>query len=41
MPWRTQASPFIELPVDDINSQGFNVLLSVRHFERILLGQKY
>jgi hypothetical protein len=27
--------------VDDINSQGFNVLLSVRHFERILLGQKY
>jgi hypothetical protein len=31
-PWCTQALTFIELPVDNINSRGFNVSLAKHHF---------
>jgi hypothetical protein len=30
--WCTQALAFIELPVDNVNSQGFDVSLSVHRF---------
>jgi hypothetical protein len=32
--------PFVEVPVDNVNSQGFNVLLAVHQFAQTLLWQK-
>jgi hypothetical protein len=40
LPWCTQALAFIELPVDIVTSQGFNVSLAVHYFVRKLLSQK-
>jgi hypothetical protein len=37
--WCTKVLPFIELLVDDFNSQSFNVSLSVHHLVRNLLWQ--
>jgi hypothetical protein len=37
LPWCSQALAFIELPVDSVISQGFNVSLAVHHFVRNLL----
>jgi hypothetical protein len=38
--WRTQALAFIELQVDNVNRQGFNVSLAVLQFVRILMWPK-
>jgi hypothetical protein len=38
--WCTHTLGFTEFPVGDVNSQGFNVLLSVHHFVRNLLWHK-
>jgi hypothetical protein len=38
-PWCTQALDFIESPVVNINSQGFNVSLAMHHVVRNLLWQ--
>jgi hypothetical protein len=38
--WCTQDLGFIELPVNDDNSQSFYISLSVHHFVRNLLWQK-
>jgi hypothetical protein len=40
LPWRTQAVVFSELPVDDVNSQGFNVSPAVHHFVRNSMWKK-
>jgi hypothetical protein len=40
LPWRTKALAIIELPVDNVKSQGFNVSLAVHHFVKNLLWQK-
>jgi hypothetical protein len=34
LPWCTQALTFIELPMDNVNSRGFNVSLAKHHFAR-------
>jgi hypothetical protein len=39
-PWCVQILVFIELPVDSINCQDFNVSLAVHHFVRNLLWRK-
>jgi hypothetical protein len=40
LPWCTQALAFIELPVDNINSQGIKVPFAVHHFVKSLLWDK-
>jgi hypothetical protein len=40
LPWCTKALAFIELPVDNVNSQSFNVSFAVHRFVRNLLWQK-
>jgi hypothetical protein len=40
LPWCTKALAFIELKVDNVISQGFNVSFSVHHFVNSLLWQK-
>jgi hypothetical protein len=37
----TQALAFIDLPVDNVNSQSFSVSLAAHHFVRNLLWQKF
>jgi hypothetical protein len=39
-PWCTQALAFTELPVDNVNRQGFNVSPAVHHFVRNSLWKK-
>jgi hypothetical protein len=38
LPWCTQTSAFVESPVNNVNSSGFNVSLAVRHFVRKCVG---
>jgi hypothetical protein len=40
LPWCTQALAFIELSVDNVNSEGFNVSLAKHHYVRIFMWQK-
>jgi hypothetical protein len=40
LPWRTQPQIFIELPVDNVTSQDFDVSFAVHLFVRNLLEQK-
>jgi hypothetical protein len=36
--WCTQALAFVELPVDKVNSRGFNVALAKNHFVKTCCG---